>query len=265
MFLKLFLAHLFFFLLSLPVFIVKATTGKSPEFIPSHLTLLSVPPRVPANWHEFRIREWKKEGGMNNTPPGLRLLRPPTVIGQFHTLFFGSVRMFFLGVLGFAVYGNEALHFSCDPDRRELNLYCYNQFRPITPQVFWALQLVTVLVPGAVFHLYAACKNIDQEEILERPIYTVFYIISVLLRIILEVIAFWLQSHLFGFQVHPLYMCDASALEKAFNVTKCMVPEHFEKTIFLSAMYTFTVITILLCIAEIFEILCRRLGYLNNQ
>ncbi|CAB1440494.1 unnamed protein product [Pleuronectes platessa] len=192
-------------------------------------------------------------------------LRPPTVIGQFHTLFFGSVRMFFLGVLGFAVYGNEALHFSCDPDRREINLYCYNQFRPITPQVFWALQLVTVLVPGAVFHLYAACKNIDQEEILERPIYTVFYIISVLLRIILEVIAFWLQSHLFGFQVHPLYMCDASALEKTFNVTKCMVPEHFEKTIFLSAMYTFTVITILLCIAEIFEILCRRLGYLNNQ
>lgn len=66
-------------------------------------------------------------------------------------------------------------------------------------------------------------------------------------------------------QVHPLYMCDASALEKAFNVTKCMVPEHFEKTIFLSAMYTFTVITILLCIAEIFEILCRRLGYLSNQ
>jgi len=43
--------------------------------------------------------------------------------------------MFFLGVLGFAVYRNEALHFSCDPDRRELNLYCYNQFRPITPQV----------------------------------------------------------------------------------------------------------------------------------
>lgn len=57
------------------------------------------------------------------------------MIGQFHTLFYGSVRMFFLGVLGSAVYGNEALHFSCDPDRRDLNLYCYNQFRPITPQV----------------------------------------------------------------------------------------------------------------------------------
>uniref|UniRef100_A0A8B9H1Q8 Connexin cysteine-rich domain-containing protein n=1 Tax=Astyanax mexicanus TaxID=7994 RepID=A0A8B9H1Q8_ASTMX len=225
-------------------------------------------------------------------------LRPPTVIGQFHTLFFGSVRMFFLGVLGFAVYGNEALHFSCDPDRRELNLFCYNQFRPITPQVqlrmfvlmfctyllcllyimyyilyyfvlflqvFWALQLVTVLVPGAVFHLYAACKNIDQEDILEKPIYTVFYIISVLLRIVLEVAAFWLQSHLFGFLVHPLYFCDASSLEKAFNFTKCMVPEHFEKTIFLSAMYLFTIITVVLCIAEIFEILGRRLGYLSNQ
>ncbi|XP_064411261.1 gap junction epsilon-1 protein [Latimeria chalumnae] len=192
-------------------------------------------------------------------------LRPPTVIGQFHTLFFGSVRMFFLGVLGFAVYGNEALHFSCDPDKREVNLFCYNQFRPITPQVFWALQLVTVLVPGAVFHLYAACKNIDQEEILQKPVYTVFYIISVLLRIILEVIAFWLQSHLFGFQVHPLFTCDASALDKKINITKCMVPEHFEKTIFLSAMYTFTVITVVLCVAEIFEILCRRLGFLNSQ
>ncbi|KAG7257961.1 hypothetical protein CRUP_013518 [Coryphaenoides rupestris] len=159
--------------------------------------------------------------------------------------------MFFLGVLGFAVYGNEALHFSCDPDRRELNLYCYNQFRPITPQVFWALQLVTVLFPGAVFHLYAACKTLDQEEILQRPVYTVYYIISVLLRIILE--------------VHPLFMCDSRELERSFNVTKCMVPEHFEKTIFLSAMYTFTAITILLCVAEIFEILCRRLGYLSNK
>uniref|UniRef100_A0A8C1NNB6 Connexin 23 n=1 Tax=Cyprinus carpio TaxID=7962 RepID=A0A8C1NNB6_CYPCA len=201
---------------------------------------------------------------MNSSPPGLRLLRPPTVIGQFHTLFFGSVRTFFLGVLGFAVYGNEALHFSCDPDKREINLYCYNQFRPITPQVFWALQLVTVLVPGALFHLYAACKNIDQEEILQRPVSTGFYIISVLLRIILEVLAFWLQSHLFGFLVDPVYMCDLSALAKIFNISKCMVPGHFEKTIFLSAMYTFTIITILLCIAEIFEILFRRLGYLNQ-
>ncbi|XP_021328735.2 gap junction epsilon-1 protein-like isoform X2 [Danio rerio] len=200
-----------------------------------------------------------------NTPLGLRLLRPPTVIGQFHTLFFGSVRMFFLGVLGFAVYGNEALHFSCDPDRREINLFCYNQFRPVTPQVFWALQLVTVLVPGAVFHLYAAYKNIDQEEILERRSFTVFYIISVLLRILLEVAAFWLQSRLFGFLVHPLYSCDSRPLDSRLNFTKCMVPEHFEKTIFLSAMYTFTIITMILCVAEIFEILCRRLGYLTHQ
>lgn len=81
-------------------------------------------------------------------------------------------------------------------------------------QVFWALQLVTVLVPGAVFHLYAACKNIDQEEILERPLYTVFYIISVLLRIILEVIAFWLQSHLFGFQVSKYWIIlDQNSVE----------------------------------------------------
>lgn len=71
---------------------------------------------------------------MLNEPSDVQL-RPPTVIGQFHTLFFGSIRMFFLGVLGFAVYGNEALHFSCDPDKREVNLFCYNQFRPITPQV----------------------------------------------------------------------------------------------------------------------------------
>ncbi|XP_047677490.1 gap junction epsilon-1 protein [Tachysurus fulvidraco] len=200
----------------------------------------------------------------NNSPTGL--LRPPTVIGQFHTLFFGSVRMFFLGVLGFAVYGNEALHFSCLSDRRELNVFCYNQFRPVTPQVFWALQLVTVLVPGAVFHLYAACKYMDQEDILEQPLNTVFYIISVLLRMILEVAAFWLQSHLFGFQVQPVFMCDASLLKlKAFNFTKCLVPEYFEKTIFLSAMYAFTIITVILCIAEIFEILRRRWCCLSTQ
>ncbi|XP_069929594.1 putative gap junction epsilon-1 protein [Oryctolagus cuniculus] len=173
--------------------------------------------------------------------------------------------MFFLGVLGFAVYGNEALHFSCDPDKREVNLFCYNQFRPITPQVFWALQLVIVLVPGAIFHLYAACKSINQECILQKPIYTVIYILSVLLRISLEVIAFWLQIHLFGFQVKPLFLCDAGSLGGKLTIIRCMVPEHFEKTIFLIAMYTFTVITIILCIAEVFEIIFRRLCFLIRQ
>ncbi len=108
-------------------------------------------------------------------------------------------------------------------------------------------------------------KNIAQEDILERPTYTVFYIISVLLRIVLEVAAFWLQSRLFGFLVHSLYFCDSSSLDKTLNLTKCMVPEHFEKTIFLSAMYIFTIITMILCMAEVFEILCRRLGYLTHQ
>uniref|UniRef100_A0A8C3YCF4 Gap junction protein epsilon 1 n=1 Tax=Catagonus wagneri TaxID=51154 RepID=A0A8C3YCF4_9CETA len=193
-------------------------------------------------------------------------MKPPTVIGQFHTLFFGSVRMFFLGVLGIAVYGNEALHFSCDPDKREINLFRYNQFWPITPQVsFSALQLVIVLVPGAIFHLYAACKGINQECILQKPIYTVIYILSVLFRISLEVVTFWLQIHLFGFQVKPLYLCDTVSLGKKFTIIKCMVPEHFEKTIFLIAMYTFTVITIVLCVAEIFEIILRRFCLLIRQ
>ncbi|KAM7119520.1 LOW QUALITY PROTEIN: putative gap junction epsilon-1 protein [Ciconia maguari] len=191
-------------------------------------------------------------------------LRAPTVIGQFHALSFGSVCMFFLGVLGFAVYGNEALHFSCDADKRQVNLFCHNQFRPITPQVLWALQLVIVLVPGAFFHLYAACKSIEQEDILQK-FYAGFHTFSVFLRIILEAVAFSLQIQLFGFKVNAIYMCDVGALEKKFNITQCMVPEHFEKTIFLIAMYTFTVITVVLSVAEIFEISCRRLGFLKTQ
>ncbi|NXT42220.1 CXE1 protein, partial [Pelecanoides urinatrix] len=184
-------------------------------------------------------------------------LRPPTVIGQFHTLFFGSVRTFFLGVLGFAAYGNEALHFSCDPDKREVNLFCYNQFRPITPQVFWVLELVIVLVPST-------SRSIKQEDIFQKSFYTVFCIFS-FLRIILEAVAFWLQIQLFGFKVNALYKCDVRAPEEKFNITRCMVPEHFEKTIFHIAMYTFTVITVVLCVAEIVEISRRRLGFLKTQ
>lgn len=122
-----------------------------------------------------------------------------------------------------------------------------------------------VLVPGAFFHLYAACKSIKQEDILQKSSYTGFYIFSVFLRIVLEVVAFWLQIQLFGFKVNAIYICDVGALDKKFNITRCMVPEHFEKTIFLIAMYTFTVITVILCVAEIFEISCRRLGILKTQ
>lgn len=87
-------------------------------------------------------------------------VKPPTVIGQFHTLFFGSVRMFFLGVLGFAVYGNEALHFSCDPDKREINLFCYNQFRPITPQVSF-LACAQTLTPQHSYFLLLQFWELD--------------------------------------------------------------------------------------------------------
>ncbi|PKU37185.1 hypothetical protein llap_12511 [Limosa lapponica baueri] len=131
-------------------------------------------------------------------------------------------------------------------------------------RVFWALQLVIVLVPGAFFHLYATCKSIKQEDILQKSFYSGFYMFSVFLRIVLETVAFWLQIQLFGFKVNAIYMCDVGALEKKF-VSRCMVPEHLEKTIFLIAMYTFTVITVVLCVAEIFEISCRRLGFLKNQ
>ncbi|KAM5326160.1 LOW QUALITY PROTEIN: putative gap junction epsilon-1 protein [Glossophaga mutica] len=189
-------------------------------------------------------------------------VKPPTVIGQFHTLFLPSIQMFFLRVLGFAVHGNEALRSSCDPDEREINRFCYNQFRPITPQVLWALQLVVVLVPDATFHLHVACKS-NQECLLQRPIYTI-HIPPVLLRINLEllriknpeVISFWLQVHHFGFQIKPFYPCDTESLGKK-TIIKCMGPEHFEKTGFLIAMYTFTVITMILCVTEVFEIIFR--------
>lgn len=86
-----------------------------------------------------------------------------------------------------------------------------------------------VLVPGAFFHLYAACKSIKQEDNLQKSFYIRFHIFTVSLRIILEAVAFGLQIQLFGFRVNAIYMCDVGALEKRFNITWCMVPEHFEK------------------------------------
>ncbi|KAM9196756.1 LOW QUALITY PROTEIN: putative gap junction epsilon-1 protein [Mergus octosetaceus] len=145
--------------------------------------------------------------------------RPPRVIG-FHTLCFGSVRMFLLGILGFAVYGNEALHFSCDPADREVNLFCNNQFSPKIPQVILSLSL-------SLF--------------------------------------FRLQTQLFGFEVNAIYMCNVAALHKIFNITSCMVPEGIENTIFLPDMYTFTVITLVLCVAEFFEVTFRRLCFIKSQ
>ncbi|KAM6082359.1 LOW QUALITY PROTEIN: putative gap junction epsilon-1 protein [Chlamydotis macqueenii] len=205
--------------------------------------------------------------GARKTPSGkLKLnlqehVRLPTVTGQFYTVFFISVCMFFLSVLGFAAYENEALHLSCDPDKRKVNLFCCKQFRPITPQVFWTLQLVIVLAQS-IFHLYAVCKSI-KEDTLQKSFYSSFCIFSVFLRIILEAVAFWLQIQLSDFKVNAIYMCDVGALKKKkFNV----VPGHSEKTIFLVAV-TFTVITVVLkvCVAKVFEISCRRLGFLKTQ
>lgn len=71
--------------------------------------------------------------------------------------------------------------------------------------------------------------------------------------------AFKLQTQLFGFEVNAIYMCNVAALDKIFNITSRMVPQGIENTIFLPAIYTFTVITLVLCVAEFFEITFRRL------
>ena len=77
--------------------------------------------------------------------------------------------------------------------------------------MFWALQLVAVLVPGATFHLHTAGKSIIKNAFFKSPS-TLIYIPSVLLRISLEVILFWLRIHLFHLQVKPLYLCDTGSL-----------------------------------------------------
>ncbi|KAM9562001.1 LOW QUALITY PROTEIN: putative gap junction epsilon-1 protein [Guaruba guarouba] len=183
------------------------------------------------------------------------LLRPSMVIG-FHTLFFGSV-MLFLGIWGFAVHGNEALHFSCDPER-QVNLFCY--FRPINFQVL-SVELVIALMPRASFHLHAACKSIKQEDIYQKSFYAAFSIFSAFSRIILEaVVAFWLQIQLFDFKENATYVHNVGALEKMFNITQYVGPKHLAKTVFRIAMYTFTVITVVF-VAKISEISCKKLSF----
>ncbi|KAM9019321.1 LOW QUALITY PROTEIN: putative gap junction epsilon-1 protein [Ara ararauna] len=185
-------------------------------------------------------------------------LRPSMVIG-FHTLFFGSV-MLFLGIWGIAVHGNEALLFSCDPER-QVNLFCY--FRPITFQgaVLCTLhKLVIALMPRASFHLHAACKSIKQEDIYQKSFYAAFSIFSAFSRIILEaVVAFWLQIQLFDFKENATFVHNVGALEKMFNITQYVGPKHFAKTVFLIAI-TFTVITVVF-VAKIFEISCKKLSF----
>lgn len=77
--------------------------------------------------------------------------------------------------------------------------------------------------------------------------------------------AFRLRTQLFGFEVNAIYMCNVAALDKTFNITSCMVPEGIENTIFLPAIYTFTVITLVLCVAEFLEITFRMLCFIKSQ
>ncbi|KAM4678842.1 LOW QUALITY PROTEIN: putative gap junction epsilon-1 protein [Amazona ochrocephala] len=202
-------------------------------------------------------RQWERNCAQAEISVHRQSLQPPMVIGQFHTLFFDSVYMLFLGIWGFVVHGNEAFYFSRDPER-QVNLFCY--YRPITLQLS-VLELVIVLVPRASFHLHVACKSIRQEDIYQKSFYAGFCIFSAFSRIILEsVVSFWLKIQLFGFKKNATYMHNVGALEKKLNFTQYVGPKHFAKTIFLIAMYTFTVIRVVF-VAKTFEISCKRLGF----
>lgn len=112
-------------------------------------------------------------------------------------------------------------------------------------------------VPGATCHLHTARNSIIKNAFFKSPS-TLIYIPSVLWRISLQVTPFWLRIYLFGFQIRSLYLCDTGSLgKKKLTIIKCMGPEHFEKTSFLIAMYTFTVVTMPLCVTEVFEVIFR--------
>ncbi|KAK2506814.1 hypothetical protein MC885_011433 [Smutsia gigantea] len=188
------------------------------------------------------LRRLVLEESRHSTPVG-RLLLPVSL----------GFRLVLLAAGGAGIYGDEQSEFVCHTPQPGCKAACYDDFHPLSPLRFWAFQVISVAVPGALYvglALYHVIWHWEESGEVRREEKTLLspgegsgagsprllwaYVAQLGVRLVLEGAALVGQYHLYGFKTPSSFACRREPCPGSIT---CNLSRPSEKTIFLKTMF----------------------------
>uniref|UniRef100_A0A3B5MCE5 Gap junction protein n=1 Tax=Xiphophorus couchianus TaxID=32473 RepID=A0A3B5MCE5_9TELE len=214
-----------------------------------------------------------------------------TSVGKVWLTILFIFRILVLGTAAESSWGDEQEDFNCDSVQPGCENVCYDRAFPIAHIRYWVLQIVFVSTPSLIYMGHAMHtvrmeekrRSREEEEdagggrnkqgrsaekdegkekdegssagrVRLRGALLKTYILSILIRTILEVVFLCLQYFLYGIFLHPLYVCKALPCPHPVN---CYVSRPTEKNVFIVFMLAVSVVSLVLSVLELHHLAWR--------
>uniref|UniRef100_A0A3B3I287 Gap junction protein n=1 Tax=Oryzias latipes TaxID=8090 RepID=A0A3B3I287_ORYLA len=189
-----------------------------------------------------------------------------TSVGKVWLTILFIFRILVLGTAAESSWGDEQEDFNCDTLQPGCENVCYDEAFPIAHIRFWVLQIVFVSTPSLIYVGHAMHivrreekrrKGEKDEEKGERPpvgrirlrgALLKTYVLSILIRSVMEVVFLCLQYIMYGIFLNPLYVCKAWPCPHTVN---CYVSRPTEKNIFIVFMLAVSAVSLVLSVMEL--------------
>ncbi|MEE6484226.1 hypothetical protein FKM82_013801 [Ascaphus truei] len=210
-----------------------------------------------------------------------------TAIGKIWLMVLFIFRILILGLAGESVWGDEQSDFTCNTEQPGCTNVCYDKAFPISHIRYWVLQFLFVSTPtlvylGHVVYLSRSEEKLrqkenelsaleDKDQQVEHAIANLkkkrlkvciqedgrvkiqgalmcTYTTSVIFKSIFEAGFLLGQWYLYGFLMHPIYVCERDPCPHKVD---CFVSRPMEKTIFILFMLVVSLISLLLNLMEL--------------
>lgn len=225
-----------------------------------------------------------------------------TSVGKVWLTVLFIFRILVLGTAAESSWGDEQSDFLCDTQQPGCTNVCYDSAFPIAHIRYWVLQIVFVSTPSLIYmghamHIVRREEKLrrkeqeergeSEEDLEEEKEYlqrketgkmssegTVpfrlkgallqTYILSILIRSIMEVVFLILQYFMYGVFLHSLYICKASPCPHPVN---CYVSRPTEKNVFIVFMMAVSGVSLALSVLELHHLAWRHCcrSYLSNR
>uniref|UniRef100_A0A673B2R6 Gap junction protein n=1 Tax=Sphaeramia orbicularis TaxID=375764 RepID=A0A673B2R6_9TELE len=202
-----------------------------------------------------------------------------TSVGKVWLTILFIFRILVLGTAAESSWGDEQEDFNCDTEQPGCENVCYDRAFPIAHIRYWVLQIVFVSTPSLIYMGHAMHTVRREEKRRNKPqrrgdkdggkeksegpsagrvrlrgALLQTYVLSILIRSIMEVVFLCLQYFLYGIFLNPLYVCKAWPCPHPVN---CYVSRPTEKNVFIVFMLAVSAVSLVLSVLELHHLAWR--------
>lgn len=211
-----------------------------------------------------------------------------TSVGKVWLTILFIFRILVLGTAAESSWGDEQEDFTCDTEQPGCENVCYDRAFPIAHIRFWVLQIVFVSTPSLIYMGHAMHivrreekrrKELDDEgaqrdgekypeddknkedeggggRVRLKGALLQTYVLSILIRTVMEVIFIIIQYLIYGVFLSALYVCKAPPCPHPVN---CYISRPTEKNVFIVFMLAVAAVSLLLSIVELYHLAWKQL------